>query len=212
MDRRQDMNYEEEQKATMGPADIPNGEPVDDMRFFIGLIKLMRDTVETSRGMGRWKLVDAAYLIDILNEIDKNLPVAIQYGLQMYSERDRIMGNSEEEARDRIVSAELHAKATREKAQRDADNLMADATDEANAILADAQQRADIMVSEETIIDRAREEARAIKSDAAVEAQEMLLKAKHDALDLLTKTETDLTAAMERIANRRLELASLIKE
>ena len=212
MDRHQDVHYEEEQIVNMGPANVPNGEPVDDMRFFIGLIKLMRDTVETSRGMGRWKLMDADQLTEILNELDRNLPVAIQYGQQMYSERDRIMGNSEEEARKRIVSAELLAKRTKENAQADADNILADAAAEAEAILADAQQRADIMVSEETIISRAREEARAIKSDASIEAKEMLLKAQHDALDIVLKTENELTAAIERISNRRVEISSLIKE
>lgn len=205
---RQDMHYEEEQIENMG-GEYQNNEPVDDMRFFIGLIKLMKETLETSKGLGRWKLIDGDEFASILNEIDQNLPVAIQYGLQMYSERDRIMGNSEAEARDRIVSAELKAKATKESAQREADRILADAHDEADVILDDAQKRADYMVSEDEIIRRAREEARVIKGDAAVEANEMLVKANHDALEMVSKTEAELTQILEKIRIRRQELTEL---
>lgn len=211
MDRQQDMRYEEEQIENQGVG-TNSSEPVDDMRFFIGLIKLMRETVINGRGIGRWKMIDAAQFTSMLDELDENLPVAIQYGLQMYSERDRILGNSENEARDRITTAEMRAKATKEAAQREADRILADAQDEANAILEDAQQRADYMVSEDEILRRAREEARGIKNDAAIDARELLLKANHDALQLISGVEEELTVALENVSRRRKELTDVNKE
>jgi len=211
MDRQQDKHYEEEQIETQGMG-YDNAEPVDDMRFFIGLIKLMRDTVMNGKGLGRWKVIDSEQFTSMLDELDENLPVAIQYGLQMYSERDRILGNSETEARDRITTAEMRAKATKEAAQREADRILADAQDEANAILEDAQERADFMVSEEEILRRAREEARAIKNDAAIDAREMLLKANHDALQIIGGVEEELTLALENVSRRRKELTDVNKE
>jgi len=211
MDRHQDKRYEEEQINSQG-AETKSAEPVDDMRFFIGLIKLMREAVETSRGMGRWRVIDADQFVSILNELDENLPVAIQYGIQMYSERDRIMGNSEQDARDRIVSAELQAKAMVESAQRSSERTLADAHAEAEAILEDAQQRADFMVSEDEIISRAREEARNIRNSAAIEANEMMLKARHDALEIVSGAEAELKSALENIMRRHNELASVNQE
>lgn len=211
MDRQQDKHYEEEQIETQGMG-IENTEPVDDMRFFIGLIKLMRETVVNGKGLGRWKLIDSDQFISMLDELDDNLPVAIQYGLQMYSERDRILGNSEKDARDRITTAEMRAKATKENAQREAERILADAQDEANAIVEDAQQRADFMVSEDEILRRAREEARGIKNDAAIDAREMLLKANHDALQLISGVEEELTLALENVGRRRKELTDVNKD
>lgn len=210
MDRHQDKFYEEEQIKGQGTT-ANNNEPVDDMRFFIELIKLMRDTIENSRGFGRKRFIDYDEFTAMLNDLDENLPVAIQYGLQMYSERERILGNSETEARDRITTAEMRASATLEAARRDAERIIADANDEANAILADAQERADFMVSEDEILRRAREEARAIKNDARIEASEERLRANHDMLQLLIGVENSVAGALDEVSRRRKELEEASK-
>ena len=210
MDRHQDKVYEEEQVNAQGTA-VNNAEPVDDMRYFIELIKLMRDTIENGRGVGKYRVIDADRFIAMLNDLDENLPVAIQYGLQMFSERERILGNSENEARDRITTAEMRASATLDAAKRDAERIIADANDEANAILADAQERADFMVSEDEILRRAREEARAIKNDARIEASEERLKANHDMLQLLIGVESSVAAALDDVSRRRKDLEEATK-
>ena len=53
---------------------------------------------------------------------------------------------------------------------------------------------------------QAREEARIIKNDARVEASEMRLKAQHDAYQLLSSVEDELTEACKNIRRRRAEL------
>ena len=204
MDRHQDNRYEEEQINTQGGAG--QAEPMDDMRYFIELTKAMRELIEDGKGLGRWKMVDTRQALLILDDIYKNLPVAIQYGLQMYSERDRILGNSETEARDRITTAEMRANATLESAKREAERIINDATDEANAILADAQERADYMVSEDEILRRAREEARSIKNDAVIEITEERLKVNHEMLQLILGVEDGLSAALDGVSRRRKEL------
>lgn len=210
MDRHQDKRYEEEQINSQGGAN--QAEPMDDMRYFLELTKAMRELIEDGRSvMGRWKLIDAKQALLILDDLYKNLPVAIQYGLQMYNERDRIMGNSENEARDRITTAEMRAKATTEAAKREADRIINDATDEANAIIADAQERADFMVSEDEILRRAREDARSIKNDAAIEITEERLKTNHEMLQLVLGVEDGLSAALDNIVRRRKELEEEIK-
>ena len=204
MDRHQDNRYEEKQINAQGGAN--KAEPMDDMRYFIELTKAMRELIEDGKGVGRWKMIDARQALLILDDIYKNLPVAIQYGLQMYSERDRILGNSESEARDRITTAEMRANATLESAKREAERIVNDATDEANAILADAQERADYMVSEDEILRRAREEARTIKNDAAIEIAEERLKVNHEMLQLILGVEDGIGAALDSVVRRRKEL------
>ena len=75
-----------------------------------------------------------------------------------------------------------------------------------DAILADAQERADHMIDESEIVRQAREEARIIKNDARVEASEMRLKANHDAYQLLASVEDQLSEACKTIRRRRAEL------
>lgn len=208
MDRRQDKFNEEEQLTAQGEAvnNSSNAEPVDDMRYFIELINLLRDEIEYARGIGKLKLIDGNKFVAMLDDLDKNLPVAIQYGLQMYSERDRILGNSEKDARDRITTAEMRATKTLENAKTEADRIIEDARDEANAIVADAKERADYMVSEDEILRRAREEARAIKNDARIEASEERLRANHDIMQMLVGVEATVGGVLDEVTRRRKEL------
>lgn len=212
MDRRQNKFNEEEQKIAQGEAvKNENAEPVDDMRFFIDLINLMRDEIENSSGIGKIKFVDGRKLVAMLNDLDQNLPVAIQYGMQMYSERDRILKVSEEDASKRIVDAEMRANAMLTEAKRNADQIVDDARDEANAIMADAKERADYMVSEDEILRRANEEARAIRNDARIEASEERLKANHDMTQMLVGIEATVGSVLDEVTRRRKELEEAVK-
>lgn len=215
MDRDQEKFYEgeHEDQAQGAAANPASDEPVDDMKFFIELLKAIRDTIESGKNVpltGK-KLIDAEKCLMILDDMDNNLPEAIQYGIQMYSERERIMGNAETTAMNRVTSAEMRANATLEKARDEADRLIADAEDEAHAIVQEAQDRAERMVEESEIVRQARDEARSIKNDAKVEVTELKLKVTHEILQELTGVEDEMSAALNSIRRRRKELDEMPK-
>lgn len=215
MDRDQEKFYEGEREEELhGAAPASAGaEPVDDMRFFIDLLKVLRDTIDAGKSLPlvKGRLIDAEKCLMILEDMDHNLPEAIQYGIQMYSERERIMGNAETTAMNRVTSAEMRANAMLEKARDEAEQLIADADDEARAIIQDAQARAERMVEESEIVHQAREEARSIKNDAKVEVTELKLKVTHEMLQELTAVEDEMSAALNSIRRRRKELDDMPK-
>lgn len=213
MDREQEKFYEDEQNVAENPAsdveeNFKSADSADDMSFFITLLKALRETLEMARLvpiLNVWK-IDMDQCLAILKDMEDTLPEAIQYGWQMYSERDRIMGYAERKAMERVTSAEISANKTLEEAKASAERIIADAEDEANVMVNDAQNRADKLVSEDEIVQRAREEARLIKSEAKVEAGEMKLKATHEALQMLTGLEDELAEALNAIRRNRKQL------
>jgi vacuolar-type H+-ATPase subunit H len=215
MDRDQEKFYEGDvEEQAQGTSSVSLGEePVDDMRFFIELLKALRDTIESGKNIpfSRSKMIDADKCLMILNDMDNNLPEAIQYGIQMYSERERIMGNAETTAMKRVTSAEMRANATLEKARDDADRLIADAEEEARIVVQDAQDRAERMVEESEIVRQAREEARRLKNDAKVEVTELKLKVSHEVLQELNAVEDEMSAALNSLRRRRKELDEMPK-
>lgn len=206
MDREQDIRTEGVEMPVQEDVQMPSAEKVDDMYYFMVLLKAIREALMEGVGTARWKLVDVRKCMDILDDLDRNLPDAIQYGLQMYSDRERIMGNSETEALERITTAERRSTAMVENAKKEAERIIADAEEEAEALRADAQERADQMVSDSEIMARAREEAHILRNDAKVEASELRLKANHDVLQLLIGVEDDLSEAFNNISRRRKEI------
>ena len=211
MSNDQERFYEEEDQEILNQnpeerEDEP--EEIDDMKFFMELLKHIRLAINsgTNVPLTNKKIIDAEKCLMILNDMERNLPDAVQYGIQMFNERERIMGNAETAAMNRVSSAEMRANAALEKARADAEQIVSDAENEARAILEDAQERADRMVDENEIVRQAREEARIIKNDARVEASELRLKATHDAYQVLASVEDDLNDACMRIRNRRAEL------
>lgn len=209
MDRDQEKFYEDEdQEVVEQEQPMDSGEDIDDMKYFLELLKHIRAAIRsgTNVPLTNKKIIDAEKCLMIIDDMERNLPDAVQYGMQMYSERDRILGNAETAAMNRVSSAEMRANAALEKAKNEAEQIVADAENEAHAILADAQDRADRMVDENEIVRQAREEARIIKNDARVEASELRLKANHDAYQLLASVEDELTEACKSIRRRRSEL------
>ena len=209
MDRDQEKFYEdEEQENREAPQEQPQTEEVNDMRYFLELLKHIRAAINagTSIPFSGKRIIDAEKCLMIIDDMEKNLPDAVQYGLQMYSEQERLMTEAETKARDRISSAEMRVNAALERAREDAEQRVMDAENEAHAILEDAQARADHMIDESEILRQAREEARIIKNDARVEASEVKLKATHEAYQLLTAVEEELTGAFNVVRRRRAEL------
>ena len=209
MDRDQQNTYEPEELETNAEAQTENNdfEEVNDMVYFIELLKSLRTLIDQSTRVpltGK-ALVDADKCIIMLDELDKNLPDAIQYGMQMYDERSRIMGEAEDTAISRVTTAELKAKKAIENARRDANQIVMDAEDEARAIIEDASDRAAQMVSEAEIVRRAEQEARDIRSEARLEAGEVRLKASHDVYQLLSDVEGSLDETLNEIRRLRSE-------
>lgn len=208
MERDQEKFYNEEEQNVRQENQPETEQEIDDMSYFIELLKHLRTVIEHG---GRVPLtnrvvIDAEKCLMIVDDLEKNLPDAVQYGMQMYSERSRIMGDAEQTAISRVTSAEMRAHAVLENARKEAEQLVVDAEAEANAIIEDAQDRADHMVSDSEIVRQATEEARIIKNDARVEASELRLKASHDAYQLLTGIEDELAEACKTVRRRRSEL------
>lgn len=211
MDHDQEKFFEDEDQEVRGETQqnvSTNIEDIDDMRFFLELLKHIRAAINsgTNVPLTNKKIVDADKCLRIIDNMEENLPDAVQYGMQMYSERERIMGRAESDAMNYVSSAEMRANAALEKARNDAKSMIEDAENEANAIVADAQERADHLIDENEIVRQAREEARIIVNDARVEASELRLKANHDCYQLLASVEDELAEACKSIRRRRADL------
>ena len=212
MDQEQGKFFEDEDQElqTEQPQEAQNNKPdeVNDMKYFLELLKHIRAAINAGKDVPftRKKMVDVEQCMMILDDLEDNLPDAVQYGMQMYAEQERILGEAERKAMNRVTSAEMRANAALEKARDDAQEIITNAENEAHAMIEDAQERADHMVSENEIVTRAREEARSIKNEARVDAGEMRLKANHDAYELLTSVEDELADACNAIRRRRAEL------
>ena len=210
MERDQERFYEDEtQEQVVAPEQQPvEEEEINDMTYFLETLRHLRSAIQSGKNVpltGK-KIIDADMCLMMISDLERNLPDAVQYGMQMFSERERILGNAENAAMNRISSAEMRANTALEKAKATAEQIVADAENEAHAILADAEDRADHMVEESEIVRQAREEARIIKNDARVEASELRLKASHDAYQLLTSVEDELSESCKAIRRRRAEL------
>lgn len=210
MDHDQEKFYEAEEQAQTETQPMNDHEDVNDMVYFIELLKHLRILIERGSRVpltGK-ALVDVESCLRIIDEMDVNLPDAIQYGMQMYSEQERILGDAESTAISRVTSAEMKANKALENARREADQMVMDAEDEAKAILDDAQERADHMISDSEIVRQARDEARSIKNDARVEAGEMRLKASHDVYRMMSEVEGRLDETLKEMRRLRSEMTS----
>ena len=210
MDHDQENFYQEEQTQSQAESQQDAGREVNDMTFFIELMKHLRTLIERGNRvpLSNKVIVDAGKCAMILDELDKNLPDAIQYGMQMYSERDRLLGDAENDAINRVTSAEMKANKALENARREAERIVVEAEDEAQALLDDAHERAEHMINESEIVRQAREEARNIKNDARVEAGEVRLKASHDAYRLLTQVESQMDESLKELRKLRSEMTN----
>ena len=209
MERDRDKFYSDDVNESQGGYDSSNHtEEIDDMKYFLELLKHIRAAIKSGANvpLTSKKIIDADKCLMMIDDMERNLPDAVQYGLQMYNERDRILGNAESAAMTRVSSAEMRANAALEKAKAEAEQRIIDAENEARAIIEDAQDRADRMIEESEIVRQANEEARIIRNDARVEANELRLKASHEAFEVLAAVEDELSSAYKSVRRRRKEL------
>ena len=206
MDHDQMEFNPQQEQAVQQPntgAQSAQDQEVNDTVYFLELLKHLRATVERANRipMSGLAVINVATFMQIIDELDRNLPDAIQHGMQMYSEKSRIMGEAESTAISRVTTAEMKANKALEKARREADQIIQDAHDEAAGILDDADERARFMISESEIMKQAREEARSIKNDARIAANELSYKASHDVQRMMTNVEECLNQTLKEIRN-----------
>lgn len=205
MDQEQAKFYEgEELENAQETLQTEPGE-VNDMVAFLELLRHLKMMVErvSKIPMTNKGLIDIDALWTIVNAMDENLPDAIQYGMQMYSERERMLESAQKDAVNHITSAEMKANLVREKARAEAEQMIMDAEEEAKVIVAEAREYAQQMIDESEIMRRAREEAMMLRNDARVEANETRLRASHDASTLLTQVEDHLNQALSELRGMR---------
>ena len=214
MDRDQDKFYENDYDLEDQTQEQGEPEEMNDMKYFIELLKYMRRVIEEGANvpLTNKKIINADMCLKIIDDMEKNLPDAVQFGSQLYDEEDRILVTAEQKAANMVSSAEMRATATLDKAKDEAEQQLTDAENEADAIIADAKERAAHLVSESVVLEEAREEARILKSEARVEANEVRLQAIHDAKVLLNDVETELSEALANVRRRRGELDSKEEE
>ena len=123
MDHDQEKFYEDEdQEVRAEPQEQQNVDEIDDMKYFLELLKHIRAAIRSGANvpLTNKKIIDADKCLMIIDDMERNLPDAVQYGMQMFSERERILGNAETAAMNRVSSAEMRANAALEKAKNDA--------------------------------------------------------------------------------------------
>ncbi len=215
MDRDQQFYPEEELESReedtpeiqQDSAAAQDGE-IDDNGYFMQLLELLRNTIERGKRIpltGR-TIIDSDSCLAILNDLEKNLPETIQFCRNMNKEKDRILSDASETAKRMVASAEMRTRMAKEAAKKQVDQNIADAEAEADAIVAEARERADRMVSESEVVRRANDEARSIRNDARVDADEMRLKANHDAYKLIESAENHLAEACGQLRSIRQQL------
>ena len=207
MEHDQDRIYEEEALEDNGVRLAADNE-VDDLKYFQRLMLQLRTMIEEGGSVPFSKkvLVDADKFMRVFNAIDENLPDAIQCGLQLYQERDRLNQQSESDASRRLATAQVRADKLIKNAEEKAERRLADAEEEARAILEDARDRADHMIMQSEIVRQAKEEARILRNEANVAAGEMRLQASHDAAEQFSVVEEFLESALKEMTRRRSEL------
>ena len=119
MERDQERFYEDELEPRVEETAEEESDEVDDLKFFLELLKLIRMAINAGANvpLTNKKIIDADKCLRIIDDMEKNLPDAVQYGMKMYNERERLMTNAETTAMNRVTSAEMRANAALEKAK-----------------------------------------------------------------------------------------------
>lgn len=192
---------------------------VNDTLYFRQLFDYMTKALQsgTNVPLTTKKLVDTEECFKILDDMQRNLPDAIQYGWKIYAEKDRILDKAEKVAQAKVTSTNVRAKSITdeanekargivESAQRRAKATISDAEERAKAMLEDAAQRARKMVNESEVMQRAKSEAGVLLENARTDAHERRLKAVNDAYRLLDALEKQTLGISEALSRKKNEL------
>jgi vacuolar-type H+-ATPase subunit H len=217
MDRDQDQFFEEPNQKNTGPEQqeqqpaAEQGQPrVDDQTYLLKLLDYLEEALEYGSvvPLTNKRLVDSDKCLDIVDDMRRNLPDAIQYASQIMNDRERILKNAERSAANRIKAAEVRADATIQNAEQLAKDTVAEAESRADKIIADAENRAMAMTNQNAIKIAAQNEARDIINQAKADANQCRLDAASYGEGLLVNVERELQKAVDMVRYRREHLDS----
>ena len=116
------------------------------------------------------------------------------------------MERAQHEAKTLRVDADEYAATLRLDAERDAEKMRTDAHAESTAILTAARERAEFLVSESEIVGEAVDEANRIVANARAESEAMRQGADDYSMRLLMEVEAGVAHALERVQRARQAL------
>ena len=216
-DQKEFRQQEQEQEVQSSQKE---NEMLNDRDCFLELIDFLRKIVDQGRKipMTRWTVIDDVDFMAAINQIDANLPNAIQLSIKIAEEEKRILGAAENAAHICITSAEMKARHRLEEASSKAEEILRDAEAQADAILKDtegqvewmlkeAEDRRALLVNQQGIVQTAKDEATRIVSSAKTDANEIRLKAKHDAQSIIEQVDDQVKEAYRRIQTLRNQMS-----
>ena len=191
-----------------------NPQPVadNDQEYLMQLLAFLRDRLSNASSMPltNKRLVDAGECLEIVDDIERNLPAAIQYAQQVVDERSRIIAD----AKRVVANGELSVKSKIDAAHARSEKIIDDAHMEAQRTIEEADERAiNIIKGGEThargLIDQnaiklaAQNEARSIVNEARAEANDRRQAAAAYCDDLHIDAERVLQSAIDLIRKHR---------
>ncbi len=188
------------------PIDEEGVDPVSD---FIEVLNYLENAISNARSPmlnSRAKILDEDMLLDIIKDLKNNIPVALQYAIQMVNESNRITTQAEQRVRNMIATANERA-----------DAIVNDAESRAQATIDDAERRASDTLNDAEIKARAMIDQSAIKQQALAEAHTITVEANSKVVDLrdtaydycehmLNESEKALRDAFEDIRRNKQQL------
>ena len=113
------------------------------------LIDLMEDELENSKKalFGPMRKVDPDQMLEILDEMRESLPEEVQEGEMIRREKDRILGEAQEDADHLAATSQKEADELLTNARRDSEQMLTSARNESEQMMARAQQDTERMIS-----------------------------------------------------------------
>lgn len=144
-------------------------------------------------------LVNEDEALDLIDRARMDLPEEVKQARWTVEQRERILGEADEEARRLVDAAREEARGIVEEGRREAERLGSEAADRAEAMIRDAQERAAGMVTEHAVTAAAEERARMLAADAEERAAAVLAEADGYARDVMGRLESQLVKTVETV-------------
>lgn len=155
--------------------------------------------------LGKGVTIDGEGLLDLLQKIRQEMPEAIKEARQVIALRDKRLRDANEQAEGLVANARKEDKAIRDAAATDSAALIKNAQDEAAAIIEDAREQRDNLLSESAIIKQAHFEADAIRASAEEYRADILREVGGQIDNMLAEVEDFLNAKMSTIKDARIK-------
>lgn len=201
--------YEEVEEAEQDWEEVidEDDDAENDVKYVYRLIALLRTEMENARSVPlvAGRLVDAEKCLNILMDLEANLPEAIKRGNWAYEETSNMVRKAQEETRRHMASQEIQFQQRLEKHKQRMAQAEQEAAARASKCIADAEKRAKHMVSEGVIKSRVDDEVRQILNNAKVKAQETLLRVDNECYQRLDAMSVTMGKMLKDINRMRAE-------